>query len=224
MQKFFYLLLMAVVFLSTPSPVDAAAFRMGDYGEEVQKVQRALASAGYDISVDGDFGPATEDAVKRYQKDNGLEVDGLVGPAVYTSLFGTNFPEISRGTSSYVADSRRILTTAMHYMGVPYVYGGASPSGFDCSGFVQYVFAQSGISLPRTADVQYYAGIPVNKSDLQPGDLVFFAGDYTNISHVGIYVGNGDFVHASTEYGIAIDSLYRDYRVDHYAGACRILR
>jgi cell wall-associated NlpC family hydrolase len=83
-------------------------------------------------------------------------------------------------------------TIAMRYLGVPYVWGGASPSGFDCSGLVMYVFAQLGISLPHYAAAQYGFGTPVARDQLQPGDLVFFDG----LNHVGIYIGGGQMVHA----------------------------
>lgn len=219
MYRLLCTILLAVLCLSVPSVSDAAAFRLGDKGDVIMEIQQALAASGYDITADGDFGPATEAALRSYQQANGMEVDGLAGPAVYESLLGREFPEVSRGV---VNVNRRLISTAMQYMGVPYVYGGSTPSGFDCSGFVQYVYAQMGISLPRTADIQYEAGTPISKEELQPGDLVFFAGDYVNISHVGIYLQDGNFIHASTTQGIAIDSLYRDYRVEHYAGACRV--
>jgi cell wall-associated NlpC family hydrolase len=80
----------------------------------------------------------------------------------------------------------------MRYLGVPYVWGGASPSGFDCSGLVMYVFAQLGISLPHYAAAQYGFGTPVPADQLQPGDLVFFDG----LGHVGIYIGGGQMIHA----------------------------
>jgi cell wall-associated NlpC family hydrolase len=83
-------------------------------------------------------------------------------------------------------------TIAMKYLGVPYSWGGATPSGFDCSGLVMYVYAQLGISLPHYAAAQYGAGSPVSRDQLQPGDLVFFDG----LSHVGIYIGGGQMVHA----------------------------
>ncbi|MFL5964847.1 MAG: NlpC/P60 family protein [Gaiellaceae bacterium] len=83
-------------------------------------------------------------------------------------------------------------TVAMKYLGVPYVWGGATPSGFDCSGLVMYVYAQLGISLPHYAAGQYGFGTPVSRDQLQPGDLVFFDG----LSHVGIYIGGGQMVHA----------------------------
>jgi len=85
-----------------------------------------------------------------------------------------------------------VVGIAMRYLGVPYVWGGASPSGFDCSGFVMYVYAQIGVSLPHSSYAQYGYGSPVSRSQLQPGDLVFFDG----LGHVGIYIGGGSFIHA----------------------------
>jgi cell wall-associated NlpC family hydrolase len=85
-----------------------------------------------------------------------------------------------------------VVGIAMQYLGTPYVWGGASPSGFDCSGFVMYVFSQVGVSLPHSSYAQYGYGSPVSRGDLQPGDLVFFDG----LGHVGIYVGGGSFIHA----------------------------
>jgi peptidoglycan DL-endopeptidase CwlO len=85
-----------------------------------------------------------------------------------------------------------VVGIAMQYLGIPYVYGGASPSGFDCSGFIMYVFAQVGVSLPHNAAAQYGYGTPVDRSQLQPGDLVFFNG----LGHAGIYIGGGSFIHS----------------------------
>ena len=85
-----------------------------------------------------------------------------------------------------------VVGIAMRYLGVPYVWGGASPSGFDCSGLTMYVYAQVGVSLPHSSYAQYGMGVAVSRSDLQPGDLVFFYG----LGHVGIYAGGGQFIHA----------------------------
>jgi peptidoglycan DL-endopeptidase CwlO len=85
-----------------------------------------------------------------------------------------------------------VVSIAMRYLGVPYVWGGASPAGFDCSGFTMYVYAQVGVSLPHNAAAQFGYGTPVSRSQLAPGDLVFFDG----LGHVGIYVGGGSFIHA----------------------------
>jgi cell wall-associated NlpC family hydrolase len=85
-----------------------------------------------------------------------------------------------------------VVGIAMQYLGIPYVYGGSTPSGFDCSGFVMYVYAKVGVSLPHNAAAQYGYGTPVDRSQLQPGDLVFFNG----LGHNGIYIGGGSFIHS----------------------------
>jgi peptidoglycan DL-endopeptidase CwlO len=110
---------------------------------------------------------------------------------------------------------------AMKYLGVPYVWGGASPSGFDCSGLVMYVYAQLGVSLPHytVSQYDYPNSVYVPRSELEPGDLVFFAG----LGHVGIYIGNNQFIHAPhTGADVEIDSLTGWYSSEYY-GAKRIL-
>jgi cell wall-associated NlpC family hydrolase len=113
-----------------------------------------------------------------------------------------------------------VVSIAMQYLGIPYVWGGASPStGFDCSGFVMYVFAQIGVSLPHHAASQYNYGVPVSRDQLAPGDLVFFDG----LGHVGIYIGNGQFIHAPhTGDVVKISSLYESWYSATYYGARRL--
>lgn len=111
------------------------------------------------------------------------------------------------------ASGSEAVRIAKSYIGVPYVYGGTTPNGFDCSGFVQYVYRQMGISINRVAADQAKNGTYVAKEDLQPGDLVFFAKPGRTIHHVGMYVGNGQYIHAPyTGRTIAIENLTRrDY-------------
>lgn len=98
--------------------------------------------------------------------------------------------------SPEAARAREIVQLASRELGAPYVYGGDTPRGFDCSGLVYYVFRHAGVAVPRTANQQLYASHPVSLQDLQPGDLVFFQIVGNIQMHVGIYVGNGMFIHA----------------------------
>jgi hypothetical protein len=114
-----------------------------------------------------------------------------------------------------------IIDTAYKYMGVPYVWGGTTPKGFDCSGFTQYVFKQHGISIPRVTQSQVLTGRPVSKSNLKKNDLVFF-NTYTTNGHVGIYIGAGNFIHASSSSGVTIGNLSSSYWKKKYSTARRI--
>ena len=113
-----------------------------------------------------------------------------------------------------------IITEARKYLGIPYLWGGTTPTGFDCSGFTQYVLNKCGISIPRTTTEQYTTGVYIPKQQLQPGDLVFLQNTYrAGISHVGIYIGNDQMIHASSSKGVTISSLSGAYYVEHYYGS-----
>lgn len=140
-----------------------------------------------------------------------------------TENHGSKGSSGSSSTSSSTSSAgQKLADYALSYVGCPYVYGGTSPSGFDCSGFVQYVARNNGITIQRTATAQLQNGTYVARSDLKPGDLVFF-GYGSTASHVGMYIGDGKFVHAqNSSTGVVITSLSQSYYDSRYLTARRI--
>jgi cell wall-associated NlpC family hydrolase len=131
-------------------------------------------------------------------------------------------PSIEQTVAAPVPDARYggVVGIAMQFLGVPYKWGGASPeTGFDCSGFLMYVYAKVGVSLPHNAAMQYQLGTPVSKDQLQPGDLVFFDG----LGHNGMYIGGGQFIHAphSGDF-VKISSLSDSWYAQTWVGARRL--
>jgi peptidoglycan DL-endopeptidase CwlO len=133
---------------------------------------------------------------------------------------GSSDPATSAPSTPVTAPSRgNVVAIAMRYLGVPYRWGGASPStGFDCSGFTMYVYAQVGIALPHYTGSQYAMGVPVPRSQLQPGDLVFFDG----LGHEGLYVGNNQFIHAPHTGDVVKISSISGWYASTYVGARRV--
>lgn len=121
------------------------------------------------------------------------------------------------------ATPNELIQVASKYKGIPYRYGGTTTAGFDCSGYTQYVFKQLGLSIPRTSGGQYSTGTAVSKSSLKTGDLVFFNTSGKGVSHVGIYIGNNNFIHSSTSKGVSVASIYDPYYWgSRYIGAKRV--
>ena len=141
-----------------------------------------------------------------------------VGPTLPPELTPLDFAQQALALDAHITG------TALRYLGVPYVWGGTSFDGVDCSGFVWAVFAKNGIYLARTADAQYEEGRHVATHDLRAGDLVFFQTYALGASHVGIYLGNGKFVHASSSNGVRVDQLNEDYYSERYLGARRLAK
>lgn len=108
-------------------------------------------------------------------------------------------------------------------IGTPYRWAGTTEKGFDCSGFTAYVFAQFNIDLPHSSKAQNQEGYWIPQSDLRPGDLVFFSTDGKGVSHVGIYVGDGEFIHSATDKGVMKNKLSENYYAKRYVSARRVL-
>ena len=130
----------------------------------------------------------------------------------------------SEGLASPAVVRDRLVTTATGLTGIPYRQGGDTPSGFDCSGFTRFVFAQHGVSLPRLTEEQYRKGRPVAAADMRPGDLVFFTTVAPGASHVGVAITRDEFVHAPSEQGVVrIERLSERYWASRYLGARRMV-
>ncbi|WP_051530004.1 C40 family peptidase [Anoxybacteroides tepidamans] len=123
---------------------------------------------------------------------------------------------------TFAAEPKKdIVEFSKQYIGVPYKWGGTTPKGFDCSGFVTYVYREFGVNLPRTAEEQYKKGKKVEKGKLAVGDLVFFATYKKTASHAGIYIGDNQFIHASSSKGVTVSALDEKYWKNSYLGARR---
>ena len=184
-------------------------------------------------------GPSTESEVLA-SVDTGtiVTVNGLVdGWYDVTCKYGTegfirsDFLDLTNSSVSASAAGSSIVTTAKQHLGTRYVYGGASPSGFDCSGFTMYIYKQHGYSLPHTATGQWQSGIGTKVYSigaLQPGDLVFFNDPSRNAgkacSHAGIYVGGGQFIHSSSSKsnGVIISDLTSGYYNTYFVGGIHV--
>ena len=167
-----------------------------------------------------------------------VTVNGLVdGWYDVTCQYGTegyirsDFLDLTKDATSSTASGSGIVDTAMKHLGTRYVYGGASPSGFDCSGFTMYVYSQHGYSLPHTATGQWQSGLGsrvYSIGELQPGDLVFFNDPSRNAgkacSHAGIYIGSGQFIHSSSSKsnGVIISDLTSGYYNTYFVGGIHV--
>jgi cell wall-associated NlpC family hydrolase len=194
-------------------------------GGGVATLQRALG-----ISADGVYGPQTKAAVLAFQQAHGLAVDGVAGPQTLGALglsgVTVTVPRSitsgsSSGTTSSGSGALAAVSAARSKIGLPYVYAGVGPNGYDCSGLTQYAMRQAGISLPRTSYSQFAVGSPVTSSSIQAGDLVFFNTAGGGASHVGIATSATTMISA-TSHGVMESSIFDSYWGAHYVGARRV--
>ena len=167
-----------------------------------------ISDGWYKVTYDGIAGYVSSDYVILVKDLSGTRADGSSVAISATNNLGD-----------------QVVAAAKQYLGCPYVYGGNGPSKFDCSGFTKYIFAQFGYTLNRTATAQLSNGVSVSRSQLQPGDLVFFKYKTTKpVSHVGIYIGGGKFVHASsTGHTVCISDMSSGHYYNVYVYGRRIL-
>ena len=205
---------------NTKQETEKSVYQVGDRGWKVKQAQQYLQKLGFDPGgTDGQFTKSMRKALRKFQKKYNLKESGNLDNTTYQEL---KWQAEAKEYGGNVA-STKILKTAAQYKGVPYVFGGTTPRGFDCSGYVQYVFAKHGVRLTRTADTQALEGKYVSRKGLRPGDLVFFTTYEPGASHVGIYAGNNRFWNATSSRGIMLSDLTDSYWGPRYYTARRIL-
>jgi cell wall-associated NlpC family hydrolase len=213
-------------------------FSYGEKSEEIFKIQEALHYFGfYEATLDSIYGPITDHALTRYKEDSGLKVVHIekppthlevVEPMTLSTNITTNDEQIKPQkkaknitvVSPPTTDMNLFISTAKELQGVPYVWGGTTSAGFDCSGFIQYVYKQNGVQLPRTVNEMWNATIQLDTPSI--GDLIFFETYKPGPSHAGIYIGNNQFIHADATNGVTISSLDENYWSNSYIGAKRV--
>lgn len=202
-------------------------------GGQVDQTKRGIVTGS---CVNVRSGPTTSDGiVTKVYAGAILEILDETGNWYYISYNGNKgyicadyVREYKGNTTSAIGE--QVVALALSYLGVPYVWGGESPSGFDCSGFTLYIYKQFGYTMSHSASAQWYnTGEYVERSDLQPGDMVFFADPSRSngkaCSHCGIYIGNGEFIHASSSSSgkyVRISNLTSGYYNTYYKGAKRL--
>ena len=220
------------------SGVKSMILRVGSWGEAVKSLQLKLKALGYfNGTGTGYYGSVTRAAVISFQMANGLTADGIAGPITHKALFSGSAVTESASSASAATDSTSaaastastdaIAEIALEQLGKSYVLGTQGPTTFDCSGLAYYAVTQAGFSATRMSAAGYFTysawesvgGI----ANLQKGDLIFFRSESSSsISHMGIYIGDGQFVHASSGQAKVMTSTLSTYWTNLYMGARRV--
>lgn len=183
---------------------------------ETQKVEATAATATLDAQLEANKATIASLEAQAAQAASAAQAATAAGTAAVGNggASGATAPStgVATGVATHPSSSSAMVNVAYRYLGTPYVYGGSSPAGFDCSGLVWYVGQQAGISLPRTSQTQANAGQRISLSQLQPGDLVIFGAD---AHHVGIYIGGGAYIH-SPKPGDVVKIAYVQYYTPSY--------
>ncbi|WP_233269488.1 peptidoglycan-binding protein [Alteribacillus sp. YIM 98480] len=205
----------------------SSELRYESRGQEVEALQAQLQQLGFlKMEPTGVYGEVTENAVKDFQQEHELQSDGVAGPATLNKLKELTSveekPEEAKPVetpSNGKVNVTNLVADAAEHIGTPYVWGGSSSSGFDCSGFLQYVFKENGVELPRTVAGIYDAGTSVDTPHV--GDIVFFETYKEGPSHAGIYMGNDQFIHSGSSTGVTVSSMNTSYWDERYLGVKR---
>lgn len=205
-------------------PADFEPLAAGASGDKVADIQKKLKNLEmYAEEITSVYDQATIDAVMAFQKANVLPQTGIVDKETLIKLNTAS----SSKTADRASASRRLVNAkavdyAKKFLGVPYKWGASSGKAFDCSGFTTYIMKKFNVNLERTASSQFNSGTKVDKEDLQPGDLVFFTTYKAGPSHVGMYIGDNKFIHASSGvHRVTITDLDTNYYRKRYLGARR---
>jgi cell wall-associated NlpC family hydrolase len=212
-----------VCFLSAGLPAVASATETSEHGAPVVSTTTTAVTSAAVISAAEAAAPTDGADLEMWNASPSKTDDTAPAAAPARASHLLHVQKFASGIASRGAAMASTLTrNAMRFLGVRYSFGGTSAYGFDCSGYVQHVFALMGRSLPRTADAQYFAGKSFSGQPL-PGDLVFFHTYASGVSHVGIALGGDRFVHASSSHGVMVSSLHDSYWGARYLGAKRVV-
>lgn len=205
-------------------PPDFEPLKEGDTGDQVVDIQKKLKNIDfYKTEITSIYDQDTVNAVINFQKANGIEPTGIVDSATLIKInTASDKKSADRSSASRRLVSAKLVEYAKQFLGVPYKWGASSGKAFDCSGFVVYIMKKFNVNLERTASSQFNSGTKVEKEDLQPGDLVFFTTYKKGPSHVGMYIGDNKFIHASSGVDrVTITDLDTNYYRKRYLGARR---